>query len=133
MRYLDYYYRTYDITYHHYNKKKEIFETSQHTSVERVFIVEQYYSNKSLTRLKRAFASKYNLNINIKTVSKVVGKWRANGTMHNPNMDHSGRSKHVRSEETIVILNEIIQENPSLSVMKPAAEVGISRGLQGAF
>ena len=89
--------------------------------------------NSTPTRLKTAFANKYNLNINIKTASKVVGKWRTNGSMHNLNMDHSGRSKHVRSEENIAILNEIIQENPSPSVMKPAAKVGISRGLQGAF
>ena len=66
------------------------------------------------------------MNINLKTVSKVVSKWRANDTISNLSKDHSGRSKHVRPEENLVILKEIIQENPSLSVRKLAAEVGIS-------
>ena len=66
--------------------------------------------------MKRAFANEYDLNININTISKVISKWRANNTIQNPNKGHSGRSKHVGSEENIVILNEKIQENPSLCV-----------------
>ena len=42
---------------------------SQLTSEQRVFIDDKYYSNTSPTKVKRAFANAYNLNINIKTVS----------------------------------------------------------------
>ena len=35
-------------------------------------------------------------------------------------------SKHARSEETIVILNERIEVNPSRSVRKLTAEIGIN-------
>ena len=41
----------------------------QLTREQRVVIVEQYYSNKSPTKVKRAFANEYILNINNKTVS----------------------------------------------------------------
>ena len=75
--------------------------------------------------MKRACSNEYNLNINIKTV-KVVSKWRANGTIQNIYKGHSGRSKRVRPKENIVILNDRIQENPSVGVRKLAAEVGIS-------
>ena len=47
---------------------------SQHAREQRVFIVEQQYSNKSPTKVKRAFTNEYNMNINIKTVCKVVSK-----------------------------------------------------------
>ena len=62
-----------------------------------------------------AFANEYNLDI----------KWRANGAIHNLNKSHSGCLKHVRFEENIVILNEGIQENLSVSVRKLVAEVGM--------
>ena len=78
----------------------------QLTSQQRVFIVEQYYSNKSPTKVKTVFSNEYNLNINMKTASKVVNKWRANGTIYNLSNGNSGDSKHVRSEENIVILND---------------------------
>ena len=60
-----------------------------------------FLKNISPTKVKRASANEYKLNINIETVSNVVSKWRANGTK-----GHSGRSKHVRSEDNIVILDE---------------------------
>ena len=94
---------------------------------QRVFIVDEYYSNKSPAKVKRAFANEYNLKINIRTVSKVVRKLRENGTIHSLNKGHSGCTRHVRSEENIVILNERIQENQSPSVRKLASEIGISR------
>ena len=98
----------------------------QLTIEQRVCIVDQNHSNKSPTKLKTAFANEYSLKTNIKTVSKVVSKWRESGTIHNLNKGHLKRLKHVRSEENIVISNERLQENPSLSVRKTAAEVGIS-------
>ena len=52
----------------------------QLTTEQRVFIVKQYYSSGSLTKVKREFASEYN-HINIKTVNNVVDKWRRNETI----------------------------------------------------
>ena len=60
----------------------------QLTITQRGFIVEQFYSNKSRNKVKRVFANEYDLNINIKTVGKVVSKWRASDTIHNLNNDH---------------------------------------------
>ena len=48
---------------------------------------------------------------------------------HHLNKSHSILSRHVRFEENIITLNEIIQEIPSLSLRELAAEVGISREL----
>ena len=95
----------------------------QLTSVKRVFIVERYYSNKTPTKVKRVSTNEFNMNICIKTVSKVVSKWRPNGTIHSLNKGHSGRSKYVRSDANMVHFNERINEDPSLSVKKLAAEV----------
>ena len=106
--------------YHHYEHFAQniIFKFDQLTSRQRVTNVELFFPNISPSKVKRTFANDYNLKINIKTVSKVVSKWRESGTIHSLNKGHSGRTKHVRYEENIVILNEIIQENPSLSVRK---------------
>ena len=68
----------------------------QLNSEQRVLIVEQYYSNRTQTKVKRVFANELNLDINIKTVSKLVCKWRANGTAHNLNKGSSRRSNHGR-------------------------------------
>jgi ABC-type thiamine transport system substrate-binding protein len=49
----------------------------QLTTEQRVFIVKQYYSSGSPTKVKREFATEYNQDINIKTVNNVVDKWRS--------------------------------------------------------
>ena len=62
-------------------QKNWIFKICQLTSQQCVFVAEQYYSNKCSTRAKRTFANEYNLNKDIRTVSEVVSKCRANGSM----------------------------------------------------
>ena len=52
----------------------------QLTSEQRVVIVEQHFSNKSPTEVKRAYVNAYNLNINIKTVKR----WSAIGEQMTP-------------------------------------------------
>ena len=71
------------------------FKNCQLASKQHVVIVEQNYSNKCQIKVKRVFVNEYNLNIFIKTVSKIVSKWRANGIIHNLNKGHSGRLKHI--------------------------------------
>ena len=56
--------------------------------------------------MSKAFSNEYTLNINIKTASKVLSKYRT--------------PKRVRFEEKFVIWKEIIKENQFLSVSKVA-------------
>ena len=50
----------------------------QLTTEQRVFIVKQYYSSSSPTKVKIEFATEYNRNINIKTVNSVLYIWSRN-------------------------------------------------------
>ena len=71
----------------------------QLTTEQRVFIVKQYYSSGSPTKVEREFATEYILDINIKIVNNVVDKWRRNGPMCNINKGYSGRPiLHARTE-----------------------------------
>ena len=87
----------------------------QLTNEQRVFVVEQYYENKSPTKVKRAFFCTYKANINVKTINSLVSKWKQNGTVHNRNKSNSGRSKHVRTEENVSNVWEIIKDCQSRS------------------
>ena len=80
------------------------------TNEQCVFVVEQYYENKSPTKVKRAFFSMYKANINVNTVNSLVSKWKKNGTVHNRNKSISGRSKHVRTEANVSNVREIIED-----------------------
>ena len=79
--------------------------------------------------MKRAITTEYNLNIKIKTVSKVVSKWGTNGTMRNQNKGHSGRSKHLKNEKNVAILNERDSRKP----ISKCEQTGSVVSMQGAF
>ena len=62
----------------------------------------------------------------MKTVDRVMEKWRRKGSILNQNKGNSGPRRSVRTDENITSVEPRIQES-SQSVRKIAAELGINR------
>ena len=71
----------------------------QKTPGERIFIVEQYILTRSRISVRRAFANQFRENIVVKTVDRVMEKWRRKGSILNQNKGNSGPKWSVRSSE----------------------------------
>ena len=93
---------------------------------QRIFIVEQYLLTRSRISVRRAFANQFRENIDVKTVDRVMEKWRRKGSILNQNKGNSGPKRSVRTDENITSVEARIQES-SQSVRKIAAELGINR------
>ena len=61
----------------------------QKTPEQRIFIVEQYILTGSRISVRRAFANQLRENIDMKTVDRVMEKWRRNGSILNQNKGNS--------------------------------------------
>lgn len=98
----------------------------QKNQEQRIFIVEQYLLTGSRISVRRAFAIKFREYIDVKTVDRVMEKWRRKGSILNQNKGNSGPKRSVRTDENITSVEARIQES-SQSVRKIAAELGINR------
>ena len=98
----------------------------QKTHEQRIFIVEQFISTGSRTSVRRAFEAKFRENIDLKTVDRVVKKWKSKGSILNQNKGNSGRKRSARTEENVATVSRRIQES-SQSVRKMEAELRINR------
>ena len=94
----------------------------QKNNEQRIFIVEQYL----LTGVRRAFANKFRENVDVKTVHRVMEKWRRTGSIFNQNKGNSGPKWSVRTDENITSVQAKIQKS-SQSIRKIAAQLGINR------
>ena len=106
--------------------RKQIHPNMQKTPEQRIFIVEQFISTGSRTLVKRAFEVTLRESIDLKTVDRVVKKWKSEGSILNQNKGNSGRKRSARTEENVATVNGRIQES-SQSVRKMEAELGINR------
>ena len=81
----------------------------QKTPEQRIFIVEQFISTGSRTLMKRAFEVTFRESIDLKTVDRVVKKWKSEGSILNQNKGNSGRKRSARTEENVATVNGRIQ------------------------
>ena len=87
---------------------------------------EQYILTGSRILVRRAFENQFRENIDVKTVDRVMEKWRRKGSISNQNKGNSGPKKSVRTDENIKSVEARIRES-SQSVRKIAAELDINR------
>ena len=97
----------------------------QKTPEHRIFIVEQYILTGSRISVRRSFANQFRENIDVKTVNRVMEKWRK-GSILNQNKGNSRPKRSVTTDENITSVEARIQES-SQSIRKIAAELGINR------
>jgi hypothetical protein len=76
--------------------------------------------------VRRAFEATFRENVDLKTVDRVVKKWKSKGSILNQNKGNSGRKRSARTEENVATVSGRIQES-SQSVRKMEAELGINR------
>ena len=67
----------------------------QKTPEQRIFIAEQYILTGSLFSVRIAFANQFRENIDVKTVDRVMEKWRRKGSIINQNKGNSGLKRSV--------------------------------------
>ena len=77
-------------------KQKFTAPCMQKTPEQRIFIVEQYILTGSRISVRRAFANQFRKNIDVKTVDRVMEKWRRKGSILNQNKGNSGPKRSVR-------------------------------------
>ena len=87
---------------------------------------EQYILTRSRILVRRAFENQFRENIDVKTVDRVMEKWRRKGSILSQNKGNSGPKKSVRTDENITSIEARIQES-SQSARKFAAELDINR------
>ena len=97
----------------------------QKTPEQRIFIVEQYILTGSRILVRRAIANQFRENIDVKTVDRVIEKWRRKGSISNQYKGNSWPKRSVRTDENITSVEARIQES-SQSVRKIADELGIN-------
>ena len=59
------------------------------TPEQRIFIVEQHIFTGSRISVRRAFANQFRENIDVKTVDRVMEKWRRKWSILNQNKDEN--------------------------------------------
>ena len=83
----------------------------QKNNEHRIFIVEQYLLTGSRISVRRAFANKFRENVDVKTVHRVMEKWRRIGSVLNQNKGNSEPKWSVRTDENITSVQAKIQES----------------------
>ena len=68
----------------------KIYGIMQKNNEQRIFIVEQYLLTGSRISVRRAFANKFRENVDVRTVHRVMEKWRRTGSILNQNKGNSG-------------------------------------------
>ena len=108
------------------NSSNRNFRTMKKTPEPRIFIVEQYILTGSRISVRKAFANQFRENIDVKTIDRVMEKWRRKRSILNQNKGNSEPKRSVRTDENITSVEARIQKS-SQSVNKIAAEQGINR------
>ena len=79
------------------------------SSEERIFIVEQMMSTNSRKETWRRFKAKFGREVNLHTISAIMKKWKAVGSIQNQHKGNSGRKKSAWSPEKIMSL--VVEDN----------------------
>ena len=99
----------------------------QLTDEQREVIVEEMIKHGSVITTIRRFQTKYGRRISKRTVQTNFAKWNAHGTVHNLNKGNSGPPKTARTEETISLIRNLINEDKTKSVRQLSAETQLKR------
>ena len=76
----------------------------QLTNEQRAFVVKDYYEFRSFNAVRNAFHERF-----------PDRKYELEGTSHNLNKGRSGRRRTVRTEETINVVRNLLEEHPRVS------------------
>lgn len=102
----------------------------QFTVTERVWLVEQYFlscgqrGRPSLVSLRQSFSATFHKNPPTKrNLVNMVKKFRANGSLHNTNKQHSGRRRSMRTNDNSERVFEKVLTSPRKSQRRMSKEI----------
>ena len=88
---------------------------------ERIFIVETMTLTKSATTTGRKFNAKFGHRVTLKTIMRIIKKWKELGSVHDCHKGNSGRKKSVRTPENQEKVKSLVQSNSKSSIRKISA------------
>ena len=88
---------------------------------ERIFIVETMTLTKSATATGRKFNAKFGHKVTLKTIMRIIKKWKDLGAVQDCHKGNSGRKKSARSPENQEKVKSLVQSNSKTSVRKISA------------
>ncbi|XP_053200746.1 uncharacterized protein LOC128385843 [Panonychus citri] len=100
------------------------------TTEQKVFLIEKYYtSGKSKTAARRALQTKYpdESLMSESTISRVIDRFLAHGTLHDRREDNEGRPNEVTTPESLDQIEAYFTANPHASIRHASQELGINR------
>ena len=94
---------------------------------ERIFIVEIMIQTKSVADTRRKFKTRFGFEINRKTISTTLKKWKQEGSVKDLHRGNSGRKKSARTDENKEKIQSLVSSDCQISIRKIAAASNMKR------